>query len=389
MAYAITAYSMCNALGLSTAEVVAALAEGRSGLTKPLFELPFETYCGAIRSEDLPAPPPHISLRYDSHLLRMLLLPYAEVVMPVREAILRWGDDRVALILSTSTGGLLESEAAFRQYKREGTFPSFFDFELQHPFHVIADVLAELTGIRGPRYVISTACSSGGKAIATARRLLEVGVVDAVLTGAVDSLCQSTLRGFCSLGILSPEPCRPFSRNRDGLSLGEGAGVLLLERSGGNDVFLLGVGESSDAYRIAAPDPDGRGARAAMSAALIQAGLTPGDIDYINSHGTGTKSNDQVEAGAIFEMFGGAVPVVSTKGYTGHLLGAGGMIETIFSLVALEQGWIPASKGAEPLDETLQININTHRQIHLCRAVLSNSFGFGGSNISVLVGAAS
>ena len=200
---------------------------------------------------------------------------------------------------------------------------------------------------------MSTACSASAKAVGCAQRLLATDAVDAVLVGGVDALSQTTLRGFHSLQILSPVFCRPLSRERRGINIGEGAAYLLLEREGDAAVRLLGVGESSDAHHMSAPDPTGEGARTAMAAALAQAGLPPGEVDYINAHSPGTRLNDLSEGLAVTSLFGGRVPVASTKGYTGHLLGAGGATEAVFAIVAIEQGWIPRSVGADPVDADL------------------------------------
>lgn len=385
--YPITAYALCSALGRTTKDTVVALSQGRSGLVPPQQELPFETFCGSVGG-DLP-PLPEKLLAYDTRLLRMVFSTYLQIEAQVLGAVARYGPERVAVILGTSTGGIEQTEMAHRHLLQQGRIPEDYDFERHHPFHLTSEVLALAAGIIGPKYVISTACSSGGKTLAAAQRLIDTGVVDAALTGAVDGLCQTTLRGFHSLSILSPVPCRPFSSAHSGISIGEGVGLLLLEREGQSGVELLGVGESSDAYHMSSPDPEGKGALVAMTAALTQAGLNKTDVDHINAHGTGTKHNDAAESRAIYELFGDEVPVVSTKGYTGHLLGAGGAVEAIFAMVALEQGWIPASLGAEPVDEEIHINVNLEKRDHPCRVVLSNSFGFGGSNVSVLLGAAS
>lgn len=385
--FPVTAYSLCNALGGSTSEVIEALAEGRSGLAPPPFELPFETHVGAMTTP-LPRPPTPLD-PYDTRLFRMSLLGLEGVIPRLERAVEIYGSDRVAIVLGTSTGGIEDTERAYHAFARGDGIPSSFDFELHHPFHAVAEAIAWYMGIRGPCYVISTACSSGGKTLAAGRRLLLTGAVDAVLTGSVDGLSQTTLRGFHSLSILSPSGCRPFSSERQGISIGEGAGFLLLERQGESATSLLGVGESSDAYHMSSPEPQGLGAEAAMRAALGQAGLEPEDVDHINTHGTGTKRNDEAESLALERVFGREVPAVSTKGYTGHLLGAGGSTEAIFALIAIEQGWIPASLGSDPLDEAITIDVALERRAHPSRVVLSNSFGFGGSNVSVLLGASS
>ena len=383
--YPITACSLCNALGTTTAEVVSALDSGRSGLETPRIELPFPTVCGNVTAP-LPRPPRALA-RFDSRLLRMALLAYDGMASAVEAAVARWGSDRVAVILGTSTGGIEETEAAHAAHLAQGAFPPSYDFRGQHPFDAFAEALARVAGATGPRYVISTACSSSGKALAVGQRLLRSAVADAVLAGGVDGLCQTTLRGFHSLSILSSRPCRPFGLDRDGITIGEGAALMLLERGGEAPVRLLAVGESSDAHHMSTPDPEGRGARAAMARALEQAGLPPSEVDHVNAHGTGTPRNDASEARAIAELLGADVLVASTKGYTGHLLGAGGTTEAIFSLVALERGRVPASLGAHPLDPSLGVNVTLAATTAPVRTVLSNSFGFGGSNVSVLLGA--
>lgn len=383
--YAITAWSVCTALGVTTRETVEALREGRSGLRTPPVALPFETVCGALPAAlpRLPAP----LARYESPVARIIAQLHEEVRGPVAEAVRRYGSDRVAVVLGTSVGGLAVTEEALSEYASTGKIPDDYDLHERHSLRAIADVLCAAAGVRGPRYVLSTACSSSGKVFASAQRLLDADVVDAVLVGGVDSLCQTTIRGFYGLSVLSPVRCRPFGRDREGMNLGEGGALFLVEREGEARARLLGVGESSDAFHMSSPHPEGAGARAAMLGALSQAGLGPEAVSTVNAHGTGTPKNDAVEALVLRELFGDALPVVSTKGATGHTLGAAGAIEAAFSLVAIEQGWIPPSLGADPVDPGVGIHVNRARRELGCRAVLSNSFGFGGSNVSVLFGA--
>jgi 3-oxoacyl-[acyl-carrier-protein] synthase-1 len=382
--YPVTAYALCNALGMTTTEVIGAFSEGRSGLGRPNVPLDFETFCGSMVT-DLPALPASIAA-YDTRLARMSVVAFDGISQAVARAVARWGGERVALVFGTSTGGVGQSEAADVSRRVEGQLPAFYNFQRHHPFHVVADALALLAGIKGPRYVISTACSSGGKALASAQRLLDQRVVDAVLTGSVDALCQTTLRGFHSLSIVSTEPCRPFCEHRDGISLGEGAALLLVERQGEGPGRLLAVGETSDAYHMSSPDPEGRGAGEAMGLALEQGGLMPDELDLIYAHGTGTKHNDAAEARAIAALCGEKVPVVSTKAYTGHLLAASGSTGAVFSLATIERQWVPASLGADPVAEDLGINVNLRAEERRVHSVLSNSFGFGGTNVSVLIG---
>ncbi|HEY8379350.1 MAG TPA: beta-ketoacyl synthase N-terminal-like domain-containing protein, partial [Nannocystis sp.] len=257
----------------------------------------------------------------------------------------------------------------------------------------VLDVIRVLGGgLHGPGLVLSTACSSSARVFASAQRLLACGVCDAVLVGGVDSLCGLTVRGFAGLEVLSHAPCRPFSRERAGINIGEGAALLLLERHGDGPARLLGVGDSSDAYHMTSPHPEGLGARLAMERALAAAGLSPADVDHVNAHGTGTRQNDSMESAAIRAVFGApesgaGVPVVATKGYTGHMLGAAGATEVAFVIDAIAGGYLPAGVGADPVDDSLGVDVVTARRERRTRAALSNSFAFGGSNVSVLIGA--
>ena len=390
--FPITAYSACNALGSTTSEVVASLAASRTGLGAPpaSFALEFETAVGAVRGE-LPAPPPEL-LAYDSHEARLALQTVRGVHDALSTALRRWGAGRVAVVMGTSTGGISATEDAYAAFKKSGALDPKFDYRKQHSFHAFAELLAKLYGIGGPVFVVSTACSSSGKVLSSARRLIRAGVVDAALVGGVDSLAHTTLRGFKCLSVLSEKPCRPFGVDRTGISIGEGGAMLVLERPDTDArarALLLGVGESSDAHHMSSPHPEGLGARLAMERALAEAGVRAGAVDHVNAHGTGTRHNDAAEALAIESVFGDRVPVASTKGFTGHLLGAAGATEAVFGIVALEQGWIPANLGGAPLDPAVHIDVNLARKDLACRRVLSNSFGFGGSNVAVLLGAAS
>ncbi len=384
--YPVTAFAVANALGSSANAVAAELEAGRSGLRPCPFDLPFETVCGTFAGhlESLPA-----SLaRHDSRIARMALAVIEGMGREVASAVRRWGSSRVAIVLGTSTGGILESERAFRTHAATGRLPDRFDFDRQHAFHGFLEAVRASTGARGPAYVVSTACSSSGKVLGTAQRLIAADLADAVVTGGVDTLCDTTLRGFGSLQALSRGPCRPFSTERDGTSIGEGGAFLLVERNGEGRVLLLGVGESSDAYHMSHPHPEGLGARLAMEEAMRQAGLDGSAIDHVNAHGTGTVANDAVEARAIAATVGTAAAVTSTKCYTGHLLGAAGATEAVFAALAIERGVVPATLGAEPLDPEVTIDVCLEPRRGRFRTALSNSLGFGGSNVAVLLGAA-
>jgi 3-oxoacyl-[acyl-carrier-protein] synthase-1 len=280
-----------------------------------------------------------------------------------------------------------EIESAYQSSTIAGKSVSAFDIFQNGSGEGLIRCVRYASGLEGPVALVSNACASSGKVFASAKRWLDCGVVDAVLVGGADSLCQLTLRGFGALGLLSAEPTRPFSSERQGINIGEGAAFALIERDG-EGPRLLGAGESSDAHHLTRPDPDGMGALAAMKAALADAGLTSNDIDYVNAHGTGTRFNDAMEARAIRALLGPkAHPlVVSTKGYVGHMLGAAGATEAVFVLQSLAEGWVPGSIGSDPLDSEIDLDVPAR----LCRrplgAAMSNSFAFGGSNVSLVFG---
>jgi 3-oxoacyl-[acyl-carrier-protein] synthase-1 len=390
--YPITAYAACSALGMSSAEVLEGLYAGRSGLTTaaseaPLPPLGIEAVLGA-----LPEAPPSLPARfarYDTRLARIAHALFAEIEPALARALQRYGASRVALVLASSTAGLETTERAAMQLAATGRLPEAYSFDQAHAFHALTELVRAWSGARGPGYVVSTACSSGNKVFGSAARLLRAGLADAVLVGGIDSLCQITVRGFHSLGILSKEPCRPFGRDRDGTSIGEGGALLLVERAGDASAQLLGVGECCDAHHMTQPAPDGSGALAAMHAALAAAGLQAEQIDHVNAHGTGTPLNDAAEARAIATLFGRRVPVASTKGYTGHMLGAAAAMEAVFAIAAIERSVVPRSLGSDPADPALELRLSGEAERHACRYVLSNAFAFGGSNAAVVFGAAS
>lgn len=381
----ITAYAACTALGTGLAATLDGVLSGRSGLRAPDAELPFTTVCGVV--PELPPLGDPLS-SFDSRAARIVHHLLDDLAAPVEAAARRRGADRVGVFLGTSVGGLEQTETAVRAYRTAGALPDDYHLRRKHSLHAIVDLTRARLGLRGPGYTVSTACSSSGKVFACAQRLIALGVIDAAVVGGVDALCRTTLYGFHSLGILSARACRPFGLGRDGLNLGEGGAMFLLERGGEGRAVLLGVGEGSDGHHMSSPDPEGHGSRAAMRGALAQAGLDPSAVDHINAHGTGTPQNDSVESRVIAEVFGREVPTVSTKGATGHCLGAAGAIEAAIALASLERGAIPPSLGSSPLDPAVGIRVNLTPAALRCRVVLSNSFGFGGSNVSLLFGAA-
>ena len=295
--------------------------------------------------------------------------------------------------MGTSTAGILQTELAYRNRDRiSGALPASFEYSTTHNSFSIADYLRRRLRLEGPAMVVSCACASSAKVFGSARRMIEAGLIDAAVVGGVDSLCLTTLYGFHSLQLSSASPCRPFDVARDGLSIGEAAAFALLAPPrgvlNGDEVLLLGVGESSDAYHMSAPHPEGDGARRAMQAALRAAGLEAEAIDYINLHGTGTPSNDRSESQAVTSVFGAATPGSSTKGATGHTLGAAGALEAVISAITLQSGFMPGGVNTTRIDPMLTANYLRENSSSPASYVLSNSFGFGGTNCSLIFGRA-
>ncbi|GHA96721.1 beta-ketoacyl-ACP synthase [Modicisalibacter luteus] len=297
----------------------------------------------------------------------------------------RYPRSRIGVVIGTSTSGIGETERALALTGRDAPLPENFRYahqELGDP----ARFVAERLGLEGPVYVLSTACSSSARALASARRLLLAGECDAVITGGADTLCRLTINGFASLEAVSDHPCLPFSANRDGINLGEAAALFVMTRDPGG-IQLEGVGESADAYHVSAPRPDGSGALAAMQAALRQAGRRADQVDYLNLHGTGTPHNDSMEARAIHELFASAPPCSSTKALTGHTLGAAGALEAAFCWLALHYQQLPLHVYDEQYDPALPpLPLVTRPDDAKPRLALSNSFAFGGNNAALLLG---
>ena len=379
----VTGYSMLSALGTGRQQHLDALSQGRSGLGEHPVDLDFETAAGAVRQE-LPELPSSMQ-PWSTRLARMAYALLQELDEPLQRARQKWRSDRIAVLLGTSTAGAETTEVAYKQFVDGGSFPRDYDFQRQHTFGAVLAVVRELAGVDGPSWMASTACTSSGKTFATAQRLIAAGAIDAAIVGGLDTLCTMTLTGFHALQALDRTPCRPFREDRNGISIGEGGAFALVERDGDARVLIEGIGETSDAYHISAPHPQGLGAQAAMTEALQRAGRVPEDIDHVNAHGTGTRLNDSAEANAIHCVLGADVPTVSTKAYTGHTLGAAAAIELAFSACAIEEGWIPPAIGDGPIDPKIEVKIPTEKTTGDFRRVLSNSFAFGGNNVSLLV----
>ncbi|MFC7422178.1 beta-ketoacyl-ACP synthase [Iodobacter arcticus] len=375
------------ALGNGVDEVRQALfADAPSGVA-PYVCLGKTLHLGAVTSElaAQDALPPMLHSRNNALLLTAL----AQIRPAVDAAIARFGAARIGVVLGTSTSGIGEAQAAIAQHQATGQLPAHFHIaqqELGSP----ATALSILLGLAGPVMVISTACSSSAKAIASAARLLNADMCDAVICGGVDSLCDFTVAGFTALESVSAERCQPMNIHRNGINIGEGAALFLMSKEAESDaVALLGWGESSDAHHISAPAPDGQGAITAMQAALDRACLQASDIDYINLHGTATQQNDAMESLAIHRLFGSETLCSSTKPLTGHTLGAAGVIEAAICWLTLKTGQLPPhwwDGEIDPAIAPLALVKPSFKPARPPRYALSNSFAFGGSNASLIFG---
>lgn len=394
----LNALGMICALGDSHADIRQRLFAGASGLQASARHLRNGVACsvGAVSRPDHDLPDiSHLPLRERSRNNRLALAALAQIRPQVDALIARFGRDRIGVVLGTSTSGIAEGEVAFRHFVEHGSFPAHFHYgqqELGSP----AAALAATLGLSGPAYVHSSACSSSAKAMASAARLLNMGLCDAVISGGVDSLCDFTIAGFAALDSVSAERCNPLSINRHGINIGEGAALFLMSSeaaTSGSSISLCGWGESSDAHHISAPDPDGGGALLAIRQALQRAAITPAQIDYINLHGTATLQNDAMESKAIHQLFGAATPLSSTKACTGHTLGAASAIEAGLCWLSMQDDnargllpphlWDGQADPALPALHVVQVGEALGRPP---RYMLSNSFAFGGSNAALIFG---
>jgi len=389
------AYTATSCIGQGVGPTLASLEQHRSGLKPCDFEtVNINTYIGEVVGIDAQRMPVELQ-DFDcrNNRLAELALRQDGFLEMAQEAAARWGKKRVGVFIGTSTAGILQTELAYRHRQpMTGALPDSFLYGPTHNSFSVADYVRRRFGLEGPAVAVSSACASSAKVFGSARRMIEAGMIDAALVGGIDSLCLTTLYGFHSLQLSSPLPCRPFDEARDGISIGEAGAFAWLERVPGNlerDAILLrGVGESSDAYHMSAPHPEGLGARRAMQSALHAAALTPADIDYINLHGTGTPTNDRSESQAITSVFGPTTPCSSTKGATGHTLGAAGALEAVISALSIKHGLMPGGVHTVIVDSTLTAHYIRDNRRATVATVLSNSFGFGGTNCSLIFGAA-
>ena len=394
MPLVLTSFTAVNALGRGTAAVLEALTAARTGLKPCTFEkVSLETWVGEVAGlDDLRVCERLAEFDCRNNRLAELALEQDGFAARIARARAKYGPHRIAVILGTSTSGILETEHAYQQRDPQtGALAASYRFATTHNLYASTDFVRRYLELEGPAATISTACSSSAKVFASAWRLMEQGLCDAAVVGGVDSLCRNTLYGFASLDLVGREPCRPCDAQRGGISIGEAAGFALLERPqqavSHSGVALLGYGESSDAYHMSTPHPEGVGAALAMQRALARAALAPAAIDYINMHGTASQVNDSMEDRAITSVFGTHTACSSTKGWTGHALGAAGITEAVIAALCIQNGIRPGCLNARSIDPSFTSQVLLTNQSGTVQRVLSNSFGFGGSNCSLIFGA--
>jgi 3-oxoacyl-[acyl-carrier-protein] synthase-1 len=388
-------YTITTCLGRGRAATLDALRRRASGLAARRFEsAALDTCIGEVEGLDEVRLPAALAA-WDCRNNRLAELALAQdgFATAVGAAAARHGAQRMGVFLGTSTSGILQTELAYRRRApRDGALPADFDYARTHNTYSVTGYVRARLGLAGPAWTVSTACSSSAKVFGTAARMIEAGLIGAAVVGGVDSLCLTTLYGFNSLELLARQPCRPWDGARSGLSIGEAAAFVLLEPLAApapeDAVAVLGVGESSDAHHMSAPHPEGLGARLAIQAALADARLAASDVDYVNLHGTATPSNDAAEDRAVVEVFGTATPCSSTKGATGHTLGAAGAVEAVIAALALRHGLLPGGANTSSVDPALRARYLLESRNAPLRRVLSNSFGFGGTNCSLVLGRA-
>jgi len=393
-------FTVTTAAGCGNQANLNALIEQKSGLKKNDFlDIELDTWIGRVNDiEQCILPQSLIHYQCRNNQLACLALHHDDFINTVQRAKKQYGSHRVAVFMGTSTSGILSTELAYRGlvYNQAATHfknPDTIYFREQHNSFSLADFIQHYFHLTGPAQVISTACSSSAKVFASASRYIEAGLCDAAIVGGVDSLCLTTMYGFNSLELISDDICRPADKNRKGLSIGEAAAFALLEKPQNTDyssnmdkpVYLRSYGESSDAYHMSTPHPEGLGAIKAMQDALSEAKLTAAQIDYINLHGTATPVNDKVEDIALNHVFSNQTRCSSSKGWTGHTLGAAGAVEAVYSTLCIQNDLLPVSLNTQQLDPEFKANIieNPLSNIEV-HTIASNSFGFGGNNCCLI-----
>lgn len=380
-------YQSCSAAGINLDELRRSISTYRSGLVKNDFPgSNIDTWIGKVSE---------VSDMHDlkdwqsrNNALAALGLEQGTLKETISALIMRYGSSRIGVVMGSSTSSIDRTETAYEHLTVKNGLQAAFEQPLVHNPSAPSLFVSYFTGISGPALTINTACSSSAKVFATASRWLKANIVDAVLVGGVDTLCLSVLHGFNSLQLLSSNPCKPFDISRDGINLGEAAGYAVLQRSGDSDaskgIVLAGYGESSDAYHMSHPHPEGLGARKSMIQALQRSGLSASDIDYINLHGTSSIANDAIEGALIASLFPPSTQCSSTKALMGHTLGAAGITEAIIAMDVLNTHLIPGTKNLEQIDSKLMLSISAENSSKKCTNVATNSFGFGGNNCTLI-----
>ncbi len=393
MRIAVLSYTATTALGHGIDSIRDSIASKRSGLRhNDLDWCDLDTWIGRVKSVEstvLPARLEHLQSR--NNQLAWLGLQQDGILGVLDKLIDQIGADRIGVVMGTSTSSIGRTEEAYACLDASGDMPKAYHQPEVHNLHSQGIFVAQATGLKGPSLTISTACSSSAKVFATASRWIKYGLVDAVLVGGVDSLCSSVLYGFNSLELLSSQACRPFDQHRDGISIGEACGFAILTKeqlAPGAEFVLLGYGESSDAYHMSHPHPDGKGAILAIDQALMRSKLPSTAIDYINLHGTASKANDQVESFAVAQRFSAQTLASSTKGWTGHTLGAAGILEAIITLEAMKSNTAPGTLNCEFPDKDFEFPVLTQNTRKMINYAMTNSFGFGGNNATLIFGRA-
>ena len=385
---AVTAFTSTTAAGHGNDAFAAALVAARGGLRRNDFTShPLETWIGrvdGVEQHDWPAQ--FATWECRNNRLAWLGLQADGFLGAVAAACQRHGRGRVALVLGTSTSSIGATEEAYARLGPDGLFPADLRRPEVHEPNSLAGFVSAALGLAGPAVTVSTACSSSAKVFAQAARMIHLGLVDAAVVGGVDTLCGSVLFGFNSLELVSARPCQPFDIARSGISLGEAAGFALLEREGEGSAFLRGYGESSDAHHMSTPHPAGLGARLAIEAALARAHCAPAEVQYVNLHGTASQQNDEVEAKVVADLFPASTVAGSTKGWTGHTLGAAGVIEAIICLLAIGRGYRPGTLNTTHLDPACGPQIHIGGSAGRVDIALTESFGFGGNNAVLVFG---
>ena len=392
MKISITDYNSCSAAGADIHRLRASLSSQVSGLrSNDLSGSDVPTWIGRVTDIDNVHDLGVWQSRNNVLALIGLASPSAmgdSIQHSIQHLIKQLGRERIGVVIGSSTSSIDRTEMAYTDLSDTKSFKPAYQQPRVHNPHAPGLFVAHHTGIRGPAMTVNTACSSSAKVFATAARWLDAGIVDAVLVGGVDTLCLSVVHGFDSLQLVSASPCKPFDATRDGINLGEASGFAILQRAedapASQHTYLTGYGESSDAYHMSHPHPEGEGARLSIAGALAMARLAPQDLDYINLHGTASRANDSIEGKLITSMFGDAVPCSSTKGWMGHTLGAAGITEAIIAFDAMSTGLVPGSLNLQCLDDDVSIDIQAENRILSCQHVMTNSFGFGGNNCSLV-----